>query len=102
MPRFDGTGPRGDGPMTGRGEGYCILELPESGRPARGYAGVEGAPVQLGAPWLRRAVWSMPIWGGGAAGQRAGAVISDSSEEELRRQRRMMVQNRDRSENEGR
>jgi hypothetical protein len=33
--------------MTGRGEGYCVLELSESGRPARGYAGLEGAPVRL-------------------------------------------------------
>ena len=23
MPRGDGTGPNGDGPMTGRGAGYC-------------------------------------------------------------------------------
>ena len=51
MPRFDGTGPKGGGPMTGRGEGYCVLELPEPDRPARGYAGLEGALVHLeGAP----------------------------------------------------
>jgi len=25
MPGFDGTGPRGMGPMTGRGMGYCVL-----------------------------------------------------------------------------
>lgn len=24
MPRGDGTGPRGEGPMTGRGMGYCV------------------------------------------------------------------------------
>ena len=24
MPRFDGKGPRGEGPMTGRGMGYCV------------------------------------------------------------------------------
>jgi hypothetical protein len=29
MPRFDGTGPRGEGMFTGRGEGYCSLRLPE-------------------------------------------------------------------------
>jgi hypothetical protein len=49
--------------MTGRGEGYCILELPEPDRPARGYAGLEGtrvhlgnAPARLGAQtaWLAR------------------------------------------------
>ena len=26
MPRGDGTGPTGKGPMTGRGMGYCIKE----------------------------------------------------------------------------
>ena len=55
--------------MTGRGEGYCALELPESGQPVRGYAGLEGAPVRLDAPkawparWLRRASWPRSIWG---------------------------------------
>ncbi len=27
MPRFDGTGPDGMGPMTGRGMGYCITRV---------------------------------------------------------------------------
>ncbi|NLV26207.1 MAG: DUF5320 domain-containing protein [Methanomicrobiales archaeon] len=36
MPRFDGTGPQGWGPMTGRGFGYC--------RPANQQAGVPVAP----------------------------------------------------------
>lgn len=27
MPNFDGTGPKGAGPMTGRGMGYCVLPL---------------------------------------------------------------------------
>jgi hypothetical protein len=27
MPEKDGTGPRGKGPMTGRGSGYCIIPL---------------------------------------------------------------------------
>jgi len=63
MPRFDGTGPMGGGPMTGRGEGYCVLELPEPGQLARGYAGLEGMAVRLEAPaalparWLPTAVW---------------------------------------------
>lgn len=25
MPRFDGTGPQGQGQMTGRQQGYCVL-----------------------------------------------------------------------------
>lgn len=46
MPGFDGTGPRGNGPMTGRGLGYCVLR--ESGEtPGRmqGLAGIDGVPV---------------------------------------------------------
>jgi len=27
MPNFDGTGPDGKGPMTGRGSGYCVVPL---------------------------------------------------------------------------
>jgi len=36
MPGFNGTGPRGMGPMTGGGRGFCAIPL-SSGRPA--YAG---------------------------------------------------------------
>jgi hypothetical protein len=57
MPGFDGTGPRGLGPMTGRGEGYCAIALPSPGtarapsaqnRPY-GYAGLAGVPVTRAA-----------------------------------------------------
>ncbi len=44
MPRFDGTGPRGAGAMTGRGQGYCAVAYPEDSRPY-GYAGLQGRPV---------------------------------------------------------
>jgi len=27
MPNFDGTGPRGEGPLTGSGHGYCVILL---------------------------------------------------------------------------
>ncbi len=30
MPGYDGTGPRGLGPMTGRGRGYCIMPLEDT------------------------------------------------------------------------
>jgi len=46
MPGLDGTGPRGLGPMSGRGRGLCILKLPD--RPdesAEGLAGRIGWPV---------------------------------------------------------
>lgn len=50
MPAFDGTGPRGQGPLTGRGEGYCAIRLPNprSGQVPYGYAGRTGLPVRLG------------------------------------------------------
>ena len=32
MPGFDGTGPAGLGPMTGRGIGYCVIKLDSSSR----------------------------------------------------------------------
>jgi len=54
MPGFDGTGPRGQGPLSGRGEGYCAMALPEGQAPF-GYAGRPcrpilpgGAPAPLG------------------------------------------------------
>jgi hypothetical protein len=37
MPGFDGTGPAGRGPFTGRGEGYCAVPLDRAGaRPVVG------------------------------------------------------------------
>jgi len=47
MPRFDGTGPQGQGPLTGRGQGYCALPIPEAGQPSYGYAGIQQAPVRV-------------------------------------------------------
>jgi hypothetical protein len=67
MPRFDGTGPQGQGPMTGRGEGYCAVELPQSDQAAEGYAGLQGMPVRrMGfARWLRPATWLGRAFGRG-------------------------------------
>jgi hypothetical protein len=58
MPRFDGTGPRGEGPMSGRGQGYCVLEPPD-----RGYVGLASTPVRLPplASWLRLARHLAPL-----------------------------------------
>lgn len=60
MPRFDGTGPTGKGPFTGRGEGYCAVSSPE-GREPSGFAGLQGEPVRQ--PQLLRLFRS--IFGGG-------------------------------------
>jgi len=47
MPGFDGTGPRGMGPMTGGGRGFCAVPLPPAW-PA--YMGRVAYPP-YGAPW---------------------------------------------------
>jgi len=67
MPRFDGTGPQGQGPMTGRGEGYCALPLPESGQAPYGYAGLQGTPVRgtRFARWPRPVTWLGRVFGRG-------------------------------------
>ena len=48
MPRGDGTGPAGRGPMSGQGQGFCVLKT-DFERPAsiEGFAGLEGRPVHL-------------------------------------------------------
>ncbi len=48
MPGHDGTGPKGLGPMTGRGGGYCLLKIPRTpGEPKIGFIGLSGKPVAL-------------------------------------------------------
>ena len=45
MPRGDGTGPWGAGPMTGRGVGHCAgYEQPGFANPGPGFAGVGRGP----------------------------------------------------------
>jgi hypothetical protein len=46
MPGFDGTGPLGQGPMTGRGLGFCVLTTSEEnpGR-VKGFAGLQSVPI---------------------------------------------------------
>ena len=60
MPGFDGTGPRGMGPFSGGGRGYCALVLPPPGKGQApyGYAGVQGTPVRYEAP--SAAMWPPP------------------------------------------
>ena len=47
MPGFDGTGPQGKGPMTGKGMGFCILKKSKD-QPGevKGFVGIQGAPVK--------------------------------------------------------
>lgn len=62
MPGFDGTGPLGQGPLTGGGRGYCAIAFPRpgSGRFPYGYAGWQGTPVWFGRGSTR---WSWPGFG---------------------------------------
>ena len=53
MPRFDGTGPTGMGPLTGRGMGFCVVPL--SGTSSTGYV-----PSYRPAPVYRYGYSSMP------------------------------------------
>ena len=46
MPGFDGTGPLGQGPMTGRGLGFCVLKTSEENPgQVKGVAGLQSVPV---------------------------------------------------------
>jgi len=46
MPKFDGTGPQGLGPMSGGVRGLCILKLPQKpDEPVTGFAGQSGRRV---------------------------------------------------------
>ena len=50
MPGFDGTGPRGQGPMSGQGRGFCMMYIPDDpGQDRSGYAGRNGQPVRVAA-----------------------------------------------------
>ncbi len=46
MPGFDGTGPLGKGPMTGRGQGFCVLTASkENPNQIQGFAGIDSKPI---------------------------------------------------------
>jgi len=62
MPGFDGTGPRGGGPLTGRGEGYCVLPLGGSRR-ASPTAGLARRPLLR--RWWAPVRWFRPFAGRG-------------------------------------
>jgi len=61
MPGFDGTGPRGMGPMTGGGRGFCAVPLPM----AWPTYGGRGAYPPYGVPR------GMPYYGAESAALRA-------------------------------
>jgi len=60
MPRGDGTGPAGQGPMTGRGMGYCAgFNAP--GYMNGGFGRGMGRGFGRGFGWRARAMQVMPI-----------------------------------------
>ena len=73
MPGFDGTGPLGQGPMTGQGRGFCLLkESKNKPSQVKGLAGIQGLPVNLNNNNIKvqeREVVNMPFGDGtGPAG----------------------------------
>jgi hypothetical protein len=68
MPFGDGTGPRGMGPMTGRGMGYCAgFPTPGYMNPGYGRGGGRGRRnwfYATGMPGWVRAAQGMPAFGG--------------------------------------
>ena len=61
MPRGDGTGPAGMGPMTGRGAGYCAgSATPGFANPGfgRGMAWGRGAGFGMGMGWRRGSAYT--------------------------------------------
>ena len=81
MPGFDGTGPRGQGAMTGGGRGYCAVPVGETGRQfGRGVYGAGGGRGRrncfyaTGLPGWMRAQKGMQSFGG------FGRVISKEDE----------------------
>jgi hypothetical protein len=73
MPGFDGTGPTGQGPMTGRGQGFCALRVSKANPgELKGFAGLQGTPINQKVENLEnveRKVINMPFGNGtGPAG----------------------------------
>ena len=107
MPRGDGTGPAGLGPMTGRAAGYCAgFPVPGSTNPGVGgggfgrrgaFGGGRGRRNwyrATGLPGWGRAPMGMPAWGG----PRVAAPAAPSAAAErtaLKQQSEMLAQQLD-------
>ena len=51
MPGFSGTGPLGQGPMTGRGRGYCTVPAGNNPGMPYGIYGIGRSPVNASYPY---------------------------------------------------
>jgi len=48
MPGFDGTGPQGRGPMSGKASGFCLMKIPDTpGEAKTGFVGLVGKPITI-------------------------------------------------------
>jgi len=71
MPAGDGTGPRGMGPMTGRGAGYCVgYDVPGYANPVpgRGFGMGWGRGRAWGGGWGRGRGWRNQYYATGMPG----------------------------------
>jgi hypothetical protein len=66
MPGFDGTGPRGQGPMTGGGRGFCAMPHQPYGSFGYGFRApnLPGQGMPYGSPAFGAGRGGLP-WGGG-------------------------------------
>ena len=69
MPAGDGTGPRGMGPMTGRGAGYCAgYDAPGHANPMPGRGFGRGRGMARGGGWGRGRGWRHQYYATGLPG----------------------------------
>jgi len=64
MPGFDGTGPKGQGPMTGGGRGHCAVNLSAAGVKSGAGRGRRNCFYATGLPGWVRAQKGMQAFGG--------------------------------------
>jgi hypothetical protein len=87
MPRGDGTGPAGMGPMTGRAAGFCAGNTvagymnPVGGRGYWGWGrgggrGRRNWYYATGLPGWARAGYGLPAWGGGVSPYAYGGAVN--------------------------
>ncbi|MCP4651865.1 MAG: DUF5320 domain-containing protein [Candidatus Omnitrophica bacterium] len=77
MPRFDGTGPRGQGSFTGGGRGYCVMSMSGVRRSTRGGSG-RGRGFGRGQSF-RGALspYSDSYWGNSVTPQNEAEILRD-------------------------
>ena len=76
MPRGDGTGPNGEGPMTGKGLGYCAgFNMPGFMNCGFGRGFGRGMGRGRGFAWRARAMQVMPV--------QQPAVLTEADEKKI-------------------